>query len=172
MGVAGAGKSLQGKLFAKDLGYEWVSTGEIFRSHLSAERQKELLTGRLIEDSEVIELVDETLEALGKENNAVLDGFPRTMAQAEWIMDQVAKQNFKLKAVFNLVATKEIVMGRLLARGRADDNEAIIKERFNEYETKTLPIIDFFKQKGVKVYDVDASQPPETVHELMMGYIN
>jgi adenylate kinase len=171
MGVAGAGKSLQGKLFAEELGYKWVSTGEIFRGQLSEDRQKELQTGKLLDDTEVIQLVDSALGTLDREKKVVLDGFPRTIIQAEWLMQQSKHLRFELKAVFNLVATKEVVRARLLARGRADDNEAVIKERFNEYETKTLPIINFFKANNIKVYDINADQPPETVHSAMMSLI-
>ncbi len=133
MGVAGAGKSLQGRLFAQDLGYTWVSTGEIFRTQLSEDRQKELVMGKLLDDTEVIALVDKTLSALNNAQDFVLDGFPRTIVQAEWILGQASHQRFDLKGVFNLVASREIVKSRLLARGRSDDNDSGIQERFKEY---------------------------------------
>lgn len=171
MGVAGAGKSLQGRLFASDLGYKWVSTGEIFRAELSEDRQKELQTGKLLDDTEVIQLVDGALGTLDREKKVVLDGFPRTIIQAEWLLSQSKHLRFDLRAVFNLMVSKEVVKRRLLARGRADDNEAVIQERFNEYETKTVPIINFFKENNVKVYDINADQPPEIVNAAMMSYI-
>ncbi|HEY1645501.1 MAG TPA: nucleoside monophosphate kinase [Candidatus Saccharimonadales bacterium] len=171
MGVAGAGKSSQGQLFAGELGYQWISTGEIFRSQLSDERQKELQTGKLLGDREVIELVDHTLGAL-KGEEAVLDGFPRTISQAEWLMKQVKDKRFNLEAVFNLVATREVVKARLLARGRSDDSEEGINERFSEYENKTVPIIEFFRNSNISVYDINADQPPEAVHSEMMSHIS
>lgn len=172
MGVAGAGKSLQGKLFAKELNYQWVSTGEIFRAELSEDRQKDLLAGKLLDDTEVIAIVDRKLKNLKNVQGIVLDGFPRTIVQAEWLLGQVRHQRFDLKAVFNLVATREVVKARLLARGRSDDNEKVIAERFNEYENKTIPIINFLKENNVNVQDVDANQIPEAVHETMMKLIS
>jgi adenylate kinase len=172
MGVAGAGKSLQGRLLAEKLGYKWVSTGEIFRAQLSEDRQKELQTGRLLDDTEVIGLVDGALHKLDKDKKVVLDGFPRTIIQADWLLEQAKRQRFELQAVFNLVATRDVVRSRLLARGRADDNEAVIKERFSEYENKTLPIINYFKQNSIGVQDINADQTPEAVHAAMISYLS
>ncbi|MHB1865136.1 MAG: adenylate kinase family protein [Candidatus Saccharimonadales bacterium] len=170
MGVAGAGKSLQGKLITDELGYRWLSTGEIFRSQLSEERKKEMLSGKLLDDTEVIAIVDKTLKELG--NNVVLDGFPRTIVQAEWLLNEIKHLRFELTAVFNLVATKEVVRARLLARGRSDDDEQVIKKRFDEYENKTVPILNFFKQQRIVVYEINGDQTPEAVHQTIMKYIN
>ncbi len=171
MGVAGSGKSLQGRMFVENMGYKWISTGELFRSQLSEDRQKELLTGKLLDDTEVIGLVDNAFKALGKERKVILDGFPRTIMQAEWLLDQLKHMRFDLQAVFNLVANKDVVKDRLLARGRSDDNDAGIKERFNEYETKTVPIIKYFKRNDIDVHDINADQPPESVHQAMLDYL-
>src|ERR1700722_20035966 len=103
IGVAGAGKSLQGQMLAKTTGYTWISTGEIFRAYLPEERKKELSTGKLLDDSEVIGLVDEALKALS-EDKAVLDGFPRTLVQAEWLINEAKDKRFEIRAAFNLVA--------------------------------------------------------------------
>ena len=137
MGVVGAGKSLQGQLFAKDTGYKWVSTGELFRAFLSAERQKELLSGKLLEDQEVIELVDRTLDEIGN-SRIVLDGFPRTIVQAQWLLDQINSKRITLTSIFNLSADRGVVTKRLLARGRGDDVDAIIDERFHKIRNKDL----------------------------------
>jgi adenylate kinase len=166
-GGIGTGKSLQGQLFAAETGYKWISTGQLFRSSLSEERQKELLSGKLLDDREVIELVDKTLDLINNDQ-IILDGFPRTDAQAQWLLNQVKAKRIDLTAIYNLVANREVVTKRLLARGRGDDNEEIIKERFYEYETKTLPLIDFFKKNNINVIDINADHTPEKVHEDIM----
>lgn len=170
-GIFGSGKSLQSQLLAKDLGYQWISTGEIFRTQLSEERQKELSTGKLLDDTEVIALVDKTLKSLNDANKVILDGFPRTIVQAEWLLSQFQHQRIELDKVINLVAPKEVIMTRLLARGRSDDNEAVIKERFKEYDTKTLPILNFFRQNGILITDINADQTPEAVHAAIISNI-
>jgi len=171
MGVAGSGKSMQGRLFADELGYAWISTGELFRALVTGERRKQMLAGKLLSDGEVINLVDLTFSRMNLAQELVLDGFPRTEAQAEWLMKQISSDRLKLTAIFNLTASKEVVKDRLLARGRRDDTEVVINERFKEYESKTLPMINYFKQQGVTVYDIDADQTPSQVNESMLKLI-
>lgn len=173
MGVAGAGKSMQGRMFADEHGYAWISTGELFRVLVTGQRRQQMLEGKLLSDDEVIELIDDTLKQLIDTNQEfLLDGFPRTKPQADWLLKQVKDGRFGLTAIFNLKASREVVKRRLLERGRQDDTEAAIKRRFEEYETVTLPIIDYFKQAGVKVYDIDADRDPAAVHDDILRHID
>ena len=171
-GVVGAGKSLQGQLLADELGYQWLSTGELFRSKLPQEKQKELLLGKLINDDEVIELIKSTIRSFSPGKEAILDGFPRTIVQAEWLIRYTQLNNIRLEAVINLAVSKDVSKARLLARGRSDDSEEAIKERFREYDTKVVPIIDFFKSQGIQVYDIDGTKTPEEVHKDIMRYLS
>jgi len=172
MGVAGAGKSMQGRLFADEHGYAWISTGELFRVLVTGKRRQQMLEGKLLSDDEVIKLIDKTLDLIDLNEEFLLDGFPRTTAQADWLLGQVKDGRFKLTAIFNLAASPEIVKKRLLARGRLDDTEKAIANRFEEYESTTLPILEHFRQAGIKVYDIDAAQEPISVHDEIMGYID
>lgn len=172
MGVAGAGKSMQGRLFADEHGYAWVSTGELFRVLVTGKRRQEMLAGKLLSDNEVIGLVDKTLKMIDLNQEFVLDGFPRTVQQADWLLQQVHSGRLKLSAIFNLNATRDVVKRRLLNRGRQDDTEQAIEQRFTEYETTTLPIIDYLKKEGVPVYEINADQSPKKVHDQIMSYID
>lgn len=172
MGVAGAGKSMQGRLLADEHGYAWISTGELFRVLVTGKRRQQMLEGKLLSDDEVIKLIDKTLELINVEEEFMLDGFPRTKVQADWLLDQVKANRFKLTAIFNLAASPEVVKERLLARGRQDDTETAIANRFKEYEETTLPILDHFKEAGIKVYDIDAAQEPIAVHDEIMSHID
>lgn len=172
MGVAGAGKSMQGRLLADEHGYAWISTGELFRVLVTGKRRQQMLEGKLLSDDEVIKLIDKTLELINVEEEFMLDGFPRTKVQADWLLEQVKAGRFKLTAIINLAASPEVVKERLLARGRQDDTEAAIANRFKEYEDTTLPIIDHFKEAGITVYDIDAAQEPMAVHDEIMSYID
>ena len=171
MGVAGAGKSMQGRLFADEHGYAWISTGELFRVLVTGERRQQMLEGKLLSDDEVIELVDRTLKLIDLRQEFLLDGFPRTKVQTDWLLGEVKSGRLKLTAVFNLTATPDVVKQRLLARGRVDDTEEAITKRFEEYKTTTLPIVDYFKQAGTPVYTIDADQDPITVHDEIMDLI-
>lgn len=172
MGVAGAGKSMQGRLFADEHGYAWISTGELFRVLVTGQRRQQMLEGKLLSDEEVIKLIDKTLELIDVHKEFLLDGFPRTEAQADWLLKQVRGGRFNLTAVFNLQASPETVKERLLKRGRQDDTEAAIKKRFDEYDAVTLPILDYFRQQNIAVYDIKADRDPMTVHDEILQYID
>jgi len=172
LGVAGAGKSMQGRLFADEHGYAWVSTGELFRVLVTGERRLQMLEGKLLSDDEVIKLVDKTLNLIDLKQEFLLDGFPRTKVQTDWLLRQVHSGHLHLTAVFNLTASREVVKERLLKRGRQDDTDKAIEKRFLEYEKTTLPIIGHFRQEGVPVYDIDANQDPISVHDEIMAYID
>lgn len=172
MGVAGAGKSLQGKHLGDVHGYPWISTGEMLRLMITDERRKQMLKGKLFSDDEMIELVDKTFGMIDIKKEFLLDGFPRTIPQAKWILDQVKAGRLEKPIVFNFVADYEVVLERLLKRGRLDDKEEIIQKRFSDYEKYTLPLIEFFKSSGVEVHDIDASQTPEEVYEQMHSILH
>jgi adenylate kinase len=172
MGVAGAGKSMQGRLFADEHGYAWVSTGELFRVLVTGDRRQEMLQGKLLSDDEVIQLVDRTLNLIDVSEEFLLDGFPRTKIQADWLMEQIRSGRLSMTAVFNLEATPEVVKERLLARGRQDDTEEAIERRFKEYREVTLPMVDYFKNENIAVHTIDADQDPISVHDDIMRFID
>lgn len=164
-GVAGAGKSMQGKMFADEHGYAWISTGEILRVLVTGKRRQEMLEGKLLSDEEVTTILDTVLNLIDANQEFVLDGFPRTINQANWLLEQVHKNRFELTAVVNLDASEDEVRKRLMSRGRQDDTEEAIARRFEEYRTVTQPILEHFRQEGVHVYDIDAAQDPRAVHD-------
>jgi len=170
-GVAGSGKSMQGKMFADEHGYAWISTGEILRVLVTGKRRHEMLEGKLLSDEEMIKILDTVLNLIAADQEFVLDGFPRTIPQGDWLMDQVHSGRLKLTAVVNLDASEDVVRKRLMSRGRQDDNEEAIAKRFNEYRTVTLPILEYFKKEDVEVYNIDASKDPRIVHDDILKAI-
>jgi adenylate kinase len=172
MGVAGTGKSMQGKLLADEHGFPWISTGEILRVLVTGKRRQEMLQGKLLSDDEVIKVLDKVLELIDTNQRFVLDGFPRTVEQADWLLEQAKNGRFKISAVIHLMASEKVVKNRLIERGRVDDTEEAINKRFEEYRNVTLPIIDHFRKEGIQVYDIDAAQSPRTVHDQIVNYID
>lgn len=170
-GVAGSGKSMQGKMFADEHGYAWISTGEILRVLVTGRRRQEMLEGKLLSDNEVIKILDTVLNLINPNQEFVLDGFPRTTIQADWLLDQVHSGRLSLTAVVNLDASEDVVKSRLMARGRQDDTEESIAKRFEEYRTVTLPILEYFKREDVHVYNIDASKEPRAVHDDILKCI-
>jgi adenylate kinase len=172
MGVAGAGKSMQGKLLADEHGYAWISTGEVLRVLVTGKRRQEMLQGKLLSDEEMIKLLDKVFELIDPTQEFVLDGFPRTIAQADWLLEQATQERFKLTAVVHLEASEEVVRQRLIRRGRVDDTDEAIGKRFDEYHGVELPIIERFRDKGIRVYDIDAGQTPREVHDQIVSYVD
>jgi adenylate kinase len=172
MGVAGAGKSIQGRLLADEHGYAWLSSGEIFRVLVTGKRRQQMLEGKLLSDEEVIRLFDKVFELIDITDEFVLDGFPRTIPQVDWLLEQVKNGRLKLSSVIHLTASEEVVRERLLERGRQDDTEAAITERFREYRAVTLPILEHLQHEGVKVCDIDAAQTPREVHDEILKCID
>lgn len=171
-GVAGAGKSMQGRLLSDELGYAWVSTGEILRVLITGKRRQEMLRGKLLHDYEVIEILDKVFELVDVKQQFILDGFPRTIPQADWLLAQTDKDRFSLDAVVHLAASEDVVRERLLSRGRVDDTDEAIAERFEEYRTVTKPILEHFEKEGVPIYTIDAGQSPKDVHDQIVAYLD
>jgi adenylate kinase len=165
MGAAGAGKSMQGHQLADEYGYAYISTGEVLRVLITGKRRNEMLEGKLLSDGEVIRVLDRVLEFIDTKEQFILDGFPRTKAQIDWLLMQVEAGRFDQPVVVNLEVTEEVLRERLHKRARLDDTEAAISQRFNDYLELTKPIIAYMKEKGIEVMPIDASGSPAQVHE-------
>lgn len=165
MGVAGSGKSVQGRQLADEQGLAWVSTGEFLRMLISGDKRKEMVAGKLLDDKEIISLIRKIFTVVDTNQEFVLDGFPRTSAQADWLLSQVKHGQLHVAAVIHITASEEAVKKRLLSRGRPDDNEQAIGSRFQEYEEQIKPILEHFKAAGVPVCDINGEQDVAKVHK-------
>lgn len=168
MGVAGSGKSVQGRELADALGSPWLSTGEFLRMFVSGERRKAMLAGKLLGDHEIIELVQKIFSMIDLKKEFVLDGFPRTTQQADWLLNQMKHRQLKITAVIHIQASEEEVSRRLLSRGRPDDHKEAIAKRFKEYEESIKPILADMKAADVPVFDIDGEQPVEDVRASIL----
>lgn len=168
MGVAGAGKSVQGKMLADKAGLPWLSTGEFFRMLVSGQKRKDMVEGKLLGDHDTISLVQKVFAIVGTDQEFVLDGFPRTLPQADWLLSQVKHGQLSITAVVQLNTPEVIVQKRLLDRGRQDDTAEAIRQRFEEYHQLTVPIIEAFRESGIRVLDIDGNNDVKVIHENIM----
>ncbi len=164
-GVAGSGKSLQGKLLADRLGLPWLSTGEFLRMLISGKRRQDMVAGKLLSDNETIELIQKVFTIVDTKKEFVLDGFPRTEAQADWLLAQVKHGQLTVTGVLHLQVSPSMAKRRLLSRGRQDDTEKAIAARFKEYEHSIKPMLQDFIKAGIPVHEINARQSIEAVHE-------
>jgi len=171
IGIAGSGKGTQGKMLADRYKYRLITMGDIIRLHFSGEQREKLMSGFLLDDQAIIKLLDDVLRTIQDDNRVVLDGFPRSVAQAQWLFEQAKSGRFQLNHAFHLVASEEVVKKRLLLRNRPDDNDAAIELRFNEYEKATKPVIEWLIENGVQVLDIDAEKTVQEVHDSIASHI-
>jgi len=172
MGPAGAGKSMQGRILADEHGYAWISTGEILRVLITGKRRQEMREGKLLSDDEIIEVLDKVFELIDTKQEFVLDGFPRTIPQADWLTRQVKAGRFDLNCIINLQASNEVVIDRLLKRGRLDDTKQAIQHRIEVYERLTAPILEHFREQNVPIHEVDADRDARVIHDEILALID
>jgi len=153
LGPPGAGKGTQAVKLAEKLGVPHISTGDLFRHNIGqgtplGVRAKEYLDlGELVPTSLTNELVDDRLNEADVTGGFILDGFPRTVDQAEALHDMLERRGLKLDAVLEFRVPEEELVGRLMGRGRADDTEDVIRNRFRVYRDETAPLLDYYSHE-------------------------
>jgi adenylate kinase len=171
MGIAGSGKGTQGKMLADQYGLHLISMGDVLRMYVTGKQRERMLAGDLLDDVEIIAIVDKVLSSIPDDETVILDGFPRTIPQAEWLVNQVEAGRFRVDMALHLQASHEAVKQRLIGRARIDDTEAAIEARFNEYERSTMPLLEWLTKHNVKVINVDAERPVEAINSDLARYL-
>ncbi len=168
LGVAGSGKSTQSKLLSESLGYSYISVGELLRKISNQQIQKKMYSGDMLDDNIVIDVVEDAIKNIPVSEEVIIDGFPRTLHQAEWI---VAKRDLGLIRVINIEINLPEIIQRLRARARPDDNVEAIRKRIDEYNSSINPILEEFRSNNICVCNIDGSLGPKEVHEQIKKYI-
>jgi len=134
-----------------------ISTGELFRANISngtelgLKVKQYLDNGDLVPDDVTNQMVEKRLAEPDTNGGFLLDGFPRNVGQADVLSKVLAESDKKLDAVVQLQVDEEVVVGRLLARGRDDDNEDVIRNRQQVYRAETAPLLDYYRDILVTV---------------------
>lgn len=159
LGAPGSGKGTQGKLLAQHLGIPQISTGDLIRAAmkdmtpLGAQAKAYYDRGLLVPDEIILGLIEEILGSREAAAGVLMDGFPRTIPQAEAVDRLLAQKSRRVDRVVVLEVDAEELVQRLLARaskeGRADDNPESIRQRLRVYEEQTAPLIGHYERKGV-----------------------
>jgi adenylate kinase len=170
MGIAGSGKGTQGKMLADRYGLHLISMGDVLRMYVTGKQRERMLAGGLLDDNEIIAIVDKVLSSISDKETILMDGFPRTIPQAQWLLGQVENGRFQLDMALHLQASRDAVKKRLLSRGRIDDTEAAIEARFDEYERLTAPLLKWLSEHSVQVINIDAERSAEVVNKDLARY--
>jgi adenylate kinase len=180
LGAPGSGKGTQGPVLARHFGASHISTGELLRreiaspSDLGKAAARYVRAGELVPDDIVLELLIDRIADAAAGGGYVLDGFPRTLSQAEQAYDLASTAGVTADAVVYLAVPDEVVRERLSARageGRSDDADAEVTERrLHVFHTETEPLLDYYRDRGLLI-TLDASRPPQEVSTSMISAI-
>ena len=181
-GKPGAGKGTQAAFLKEKYGLIHISTGDLFRKHkqenteLGKLAQSYMDNGGLVPDEVTIKMLQEEIEKNPNAQGFIFDGFPRTIAQAEALDQFLASKNMNISGTLALDAEDEILISRLIERGkvsgRTDDmDENKIRFRFEEYNNKTAPLIEFYKKQG-KYHSINGIGSIEEITERLSKVID
>lgn len=160
-GAPGSGKGTQSALIKDKYNLLHLSTGDLLRAEIAAKSdlgrvaESYIANGQLVPDSMIIDILDKAIserEAADTYNGLILDGFPRTVAQAEALEGLLKKHGKELSVLLDLAVDEAELVDRLVKRGqtsgRSDDNLETIKKRLDVYHEKTEPVNDYYKKQG------------------------
>ncbi len=179
-GAPGAGKGTQSKKLVEKYDLMYVSTGDILRREIAensevGNRIKHIMdAGELVPDEIVVEII-EKIVTHNTHRGILYDGFPRNVAQAEAFDELLHRHNSHLLCMISLSVPRRELVLRILERskisGRSDDNEETIQKRLKQYEDKTLPVADFYKEKGIYI-EIDGCGDIQEISENIINAID
>ena len=175
IGAPGSGKGTQAALLAERFGLAHISSGDLLRRHVKDGTsigqmiQSYLDRGDLVPDGVVMDMLRKPV--LAAASGYVLDGFPRTVDQAEASYDVVRAFGAEVQAAIHLDVPREELIRRLLARGRgSDDTETVIEHRLQGYRDNTLPLLEYYAGREW-MFTVNGDRPTDAVHEDIVARI-
>ncbi|MEP9414623.1 adenylate kinase [Gordonia sp. VNQ95] len=172
LGPPGAGKGTQAELLSEALGIPHISTGDLFRANISQgtavgiEAKRYLDAGDLVPSEITVDMVRARVGEPDASKGFILDGFPRSTEQADALKDILSALDTSLDAVLSFVVDADVVVERMLARGRADDTEEVIRNRMAVYQKETAPLLDYY---GDQVKTIDAVGDVQDVHQRVLS---
>ncbi len=171
LGPPGAGKGTQAELLSDALGIPHISTGDLFRANISqgtavgVEAKRYLDAGDLVPSEITVDMVRARVAEPDAAKGFILDGFPRSTDQADALKSILAELGASLDSVLSFVVDEDVVVERMLARGRADDSEEVIRNRLAVYTSETAPLLEYY---GNEVTTIDAIGAVDEVHQRVL----
>lgn len=173
-GPPGAGKGTQAKRLETARGVRQLSTGDMLRAELAAgskvglEAKSYMDKGELVPDSVLISMIEKRIAQADCRGGFILDGFPRTVAQAQALDNMLLKNSTPLTGVIEFKVDEKELFNRVRTRAaetggaRSDDNEEVLRNRLSVYQKQTAPVLPYYRERGM-VKSVDGMQPIEIV---------
>ncbi len=177
IGPPGAGKGTQAERLVKSYGMAHLSTGDMLRAardaktEVGVKAEKFMSTGALVPDDIIVAIIAERLESPDCEGGYLLDGFPRTIAQAEALDKMLAEKGTPLDAVLELQVPEEELFRRLAGRGRADDTPEVIRQRLVAYRKQTEPLLEYYG-RGELLKNIDGLGTVDEIFDRAKGVLD
>ncbi len=174
LGPPGAGKGTQGQVLCQSLGVPSISTGDMLREAVAAgtplgnKVRGIMASGALVDDATMADVVRDRLAKPDAGRGYLLDGYPRTLPQAETLAGILGDAGQELDAVLLVDVPEDELVRRTLLRGRADDQEDVIRERLRVYREKTAPLIGYYRERGL-LREIDGNRPVDEVTAGMLA---
>lgn len=167
-GPAGAGKSVQGQILAARQGWRWLSAGQLLRDTRDPEILGALQTGKLLPAEKVDSIMGDALKRAANINQVILDGFPRMLEQAKWLIESQPTHGRSIGLVVVLEVPRSELLKRLEVRGRADDTPEAIDERLKVYRQEVYPILNYLTEQNITIVHIDGNGTVGQVHDRIM----
>lgn len=177
LGPPGSGKGTQGAVLRAHFGIPHVSSGDLLRAavkdgtELGKKAKAFMDAGELVPDALVLAMMNERLGKADCRSGFLLDGFPRTVAQAEALMRTLTERGSPIEHVVSLGVTEEEVVARLRGRreqeGRSDDGDDTVKQRLRVYFAETAPLLEFYRKQGV-LRELQGIGKPEAISAAIL----
>jgi adenylate kinase len=174
-GPPGSGKGTQAMRLEEELHLHHLSTGDILRSEvrkgtpMGREAERIMAAGDLVPDRLILDIVRQRLPEAEAGRGALLDGFPRTAAQARALDAMMAGEGHSIDFIVALTVAEDVLVDRLLHRaqveGRTDDNRESIEERMREYHKLTEAVLDHYRKQGLPIQEIDGVGTPDQVFQ-------
>lgn len=176
LGPPGAGKGTQAQALSARLGVPAISTGEMLRAAVAEDNELGrrvagiMASGALVDDVTMAEVVRERLDKKDAREGFLLDGYPRTLPQAETLSGILGESSRRLDMVLLVDVEQDELVRRAVARGREDDKEDVVRERLRVYREKTEPLIGYYRHRGL-LRVIDGSRPIAEVTARMLDLV-
>lgn len=167
-GPAGSGKSVQGQILAARQGWRWLSAGQLLRETGDMDLMRQMKEGALIDDNIVNNIMGDALKRATNVSQVILDGWPRSLFQAEWLVASQSDHGKAIDLVIVLEVPKSELLKRLEVRGRADDNLDAIEERLNTYRQEVYPILSYLTEQNINIVHVDGTGTVGQIHDRIV----
>lgn len=168
-GPAGAGKSVQGQMLAARMEWRWLGIGQLLRDTRDPEIHAAMREGKLIPVELSEQVMGEAITGAKDIKELILDGFPRELHQAQWLLEHQDEHQRKVDLAVVLEVPREELLKRLAIRGRADDTPEAIDERLSIYRQEIYPILNYLSEQNIPVVHIDGNASVGQVHDRIVA---